>query len=64
MRLMEENLISKVHMLALHEKQMCVSVYGVKLWNSLDDDFKHCSDIIQFKRIYKEKIMGRYELSQ
>ena len=36
-------------------KQMCISAAGVKLWNSQHNDFKGCSDVSLFKKIYKEK---------
>ena len=42
-------------------KQMCISVCGVKLWNSLTIDLKACTNINQFKRMYKNKIIRKYE---
>ncbi len=32
-------------------KQMCISVYGVKLWNSLGSDMKCCSNTEQFETL-------------
>lgn len=40
-------------------KQMCISVCGVKLWNSLTIDLKACININQFKRMYKNKIIRK-----
>jgi len=31
-------------------KQMCISVAGVKLWDSLQNDLKGCLNIFQFKK--------------
>ncbi len=42
-------------------KQMCVSVSGVKRWNCLENDLKCCSNIVQFKYKYKEKIFNLYK---
>ena len=36
-------------------KQMCISVAGVKLWNSLQNDIKGCLNIFQFKKNLKNK---------
>lgn len=41
-------------------KQMCVSVIGVKLWNSQQKDLKGCTDIFQFKKMYKERQIRQY----
>jgi len=38
-------------------KQICPSVVGVKLWNSLQNDLKCCLNIFQFKKMYKERKM-------
>lgn len=35
---------------------MHISLYGVKLWNSQGNNFKRCSTIIQFKKIYTAQI--------
>lgn len=42
-------------------KQMCVSVSGVKRWNLLENDLKCCSNILQFKNNYKQKILKVYK---
>lgn len=42
-------------------KSFCVSVYGIKLWNSLNDQLKQCPDIEQFKKKYKNIIFKRYK---
>lgn len=36
-------------------KQRCLSVQGVKLWNSLDDELKTCKSIGSFKKLYIKK---------
>lgn len=43
-------------------KQMCVSVGRVKLWCFLVNDFKCCSTVIQFKNMYRDQIIGRYDV--
>ncbi len=45
-----------------HLKQMCISVVGAKLWNSLENDEKSCSNIFQFKKMYRERIRRSYEI--
>ena len=44
-------------------KQMCTSVVGVKLWNSLHNELKHCKNIFQLKKEFKEKTIKLYEHS-
>ena len=44
-----------------NQKQMCPSVIGIRMWNSLDNDLKGCSNIYKFKRCYKENIFKQYE---
>lgn len=41
-------------------RSWCVSVCGVKLWNSLDDDLKQCTAIHMFKSWYKQMIWTQY----
>ena len=43
---------------------MSVSVYGVKLWNSLNDDCKTCNNEYIFKKKYKDKEYQHIELQQ
>ncbi len=43
--------------------QTCVSVVGVKFWNSLQNDLKTCMNIFKFKKMLKEKIIRIYETS-
>jgi len=40
-------------------KQMCISVAGVKLWNSLQNDLKGCLNIFQFKKNSKNEELHR-----
>ena len=42
-------------------KQMCISVVGVKLWNSQQKELKNCICIFQLKKLYKLRKMGLYE---
>ena len=44
----------------INNKARCVSVIGIKLWNSLDIDLKNCSSINTFKKIYKAKAINKY----
>ena len=41
-------------------KSRCVSVIGVKLWNELDDEFKLCPFLVNFKRALKCKMIKSY----
>ena len=41
-------------------KTMCISIYGVKLWNSLNDKLKHCNNERIFKKMYKREILEVY----
>ena len=42
-------------------KSMSVSVYGVKLWNSLNDDCKTFNNEYFFKKRYKDKVFKEYQ---
>ena len=44
----------------INNKNRCVSVIGVKLWNSLDNELKNSSSIYKFKRMYKTKVINKY----
>ena len=41
-------------------KGFCISVCGVKLWNSLNMEIKQCPSMKQFKRRYKEMVFQSY----
>lgn len=41
-------------------KSFCVSVCGVKLWNSLDVHHKQCQTILRFKLYYKRQVWLKY----
>lgn len=41
-------------------KTFCISICGVKLWNSLEGTLRECPNINQFKKKYKEMIFTRY----
>ena len=40
---------------------MSVSVYGVKLWNSRNDDCKTCNNEYFLKKKYKDKVFKEYQ---
>ncbi len=42
-------------------KDQCISVSGVNVWNDLDDDFKMCQSILEFKHLFKSKVFEKYE---
>ena len=42
-------------------KSMSVSVYGEKLWNSLNDDCKTINNEYFFKKKYKDKVFKEYQ---
>ena len=35
-------------------KAMCLSVHGVKLWNTLPDDIKNCTSVNIFNKMYQK----------
>ena len=41
-------------------KAMCLSVYGVKLWNTLPDDVKNCTSVNIFKTFLKTHFISHY----
>lgn len=41
-------------------KSMCISVEGVKLWNSLGDELKNCTTLSQFKSLFKKQMLKKY----
>lgn len=42
----------------------CFSVKGVKLWNSLCDEFTTTTSVPKFKMLFKLKVIDRYKLLQ
>ena len=44
-------------------KSMCISVYGVKLWNSFQNKFKVCESEKGFKNMLKSEMIGTYKAS-
>ena len=42
------------------QKQMCLSIYGTKLWNNIQDDIKQCNNIHSFKYKYKKYLINKY----
>ena len=45
------------------QKSMCISICGVKIWNSLTEEIKHSKNISQFKKILKLNILAKYSIS-
>ena len=41
-------------------KAMCLSVYGVKLWNTLPDEIKNCTSVNIFKKCLKQHFLSHY----
>ena len=42
-------------------KSKCISVNGVKLWNSLDINIRNISSIVSFKNKLKRKFIDQYK---
>ena len=42
------------------QKQMCLSVCGIKLWNSLSEETLKCKSIQSFKSKYKSMLLFKY----
>ncbi len=45
-------------------KIMCISLYGVTLWNALDDELQQSKNINQFKDRINKFFFGRYRLEE
>ena len=43
-------------------KNMCISVTGVKLWNSLDNSLISCKNVYHFKKRYTDRLLNSYVL--
>ena len=43
-------------------KSMCISVTGVKLWNSLDNSLISCINFHHFKKCYTDRLLNSYVL--
>ena len=41
-------------------KAMCLSVYGVKLWNSLSNNLRDCNSVTIFKKNLKKYLISMY----
>ena len=39
---------------------MCISITGVKLWNSLDNSMKNCRNVHLFKKYYTNRLLKSY----
>ena len=49
-----------VHRAHTNVKSMCISIYGVKLWNSLHTNLTNCRSVQVFKKMYKMHIISLY----
>ena len=49
-----------VHRVHTNVKSMCISIYGVKLWNSLHTDLTNCRSLQVFKKMYTLHIISLY----
>ena len=43
-------------------KNMCISVTGVKLWNTLDNSLISCKNVHHFKKCYTVRLLNSYVL--
>ena len=43
-------------------KSMCISVTGVKLWNTLDNSLISCEQFHHFKKCYTDRLLNSYVL--
>ena len=41
---------------------MCISVTGVKLWNTLDSTLISCKHVHHFKKCYTDRLLNSYVL--
>ena len=41
-------------------KSMCISIYGARLWDSLNGNITSCTNIQAFKKCYKLDIIATY----
>ena len=48
----------------INAKERCISVIGVKLWNSLNNELKNCRSINKFKNIFRSNIINKYKTSE
>ena len=44
-------------------KSKCISICGVKLWNSLKMDLRNSTSLPRFKKEYKKSLLQNYDLS-
>ena len=51
-----------VHRAHTNVKSMCISIYGVKLWNALHTDLTNSRSLQVFKNMYKLHIISLYSI--
>ena len=44
------------------QKANCITVYGVKLWNALQENIKTSKIFLSLKKLHKNKIYKKYSL--
>ena len=41
-------------------KSMCISVKGANMWNCLNKNIKHCTNVFAFKKRYRSLLVSKY----
>ena len=55
-----QNNLFKVKYARTSLKAKCVSICGVKLWNSLPTDVSNCHSLMKFKKLLKSQYLACY----
>ena len=55
-----QNCVFKQKCARTYLKAMCISINGVKLWNSLDSSLIHCKSVHLFKKNYTVQVLHSY----
>uniref|UniRef100_A0A3Q3EUW8 Reverse transcriptase domain-containing protein n=1 Tax=Labrus bergylta TaxID=56723 RepID=A0A3Q3EUW8_9LABR len=58
---LREKLNFKMLAVRMTLKSQCISIGGVKLWNGMSTELKHCPNMIQFKNMYKAMIFKKVQ---
>ena len=56
----KQNSYFKQNYVRTTRKQMCISVCGVKLWNTVKNEIKNCKKVYIFKKMYKKQLLSTY----
>ena len=62
MRVCMLNVSSSKYMYVLIKKKMCISITGVKLWNTLDNSLISCKNVHHFKKCDTDRLLNSYVL--